>query len=66
VLKTADRRTSLTPSSCTQAGTHALVMQVLLRVRVFACACALAQVFEAAPQEARGAQSKRAAPDYFL
>jgi hypothetical protein len=26
----------------------------------------LAQVFEAAPQEARGAQSKRAAPDYFL
>jgi serine/threonine-protein phosphatase 4 catalytic subunit len=24
------------------------------------------KVFEAAPQEARGAQSKRAAPDYFL
>eukprot|EP00955_Chlamydomonas_euryale_P017728 189382-Chlamydomonas_euryale.AAC.4 len=26
----------------------------------------LLQVFEAAPQEARGAQAKRAAPDYFL
>ena len=24
------------------------------------------KVFEAAPQEARGAQAKRAAPDYFL
>jgi serine/threonine-protein phosphatase 4 catalytic subunit len=24
------------------------------------------KVFEAAPQEARGVQSKRAAPDYFL
>jgi hypothetical protein len=25
-----------------------------------------AQVFEAAPQEVRGVQAKRAAPDYFL
>jgi hypothetical protein len=28
--------------------------------------CVLFQVFEAAPQEARGVPAKKAAPDYFL
>ena len=34
--------------------------------RLSRCCCPAAQVFEAAPQEARGVPSKKAAPDYFL
>lgn len=44
-----------------------LGMQYFKLLRLMALLIAFdQQVFEAAPQEARGAQSKRAAPDYFL